>query len=143
MRVIRQLSPGASSSQHAVFRSHQVTCEKHGFNLTADCDCCHGTKVQAVLLFDSRDSTVPRQADKSVPRRCPVHSSTLVGPALQHHAVGPITSIPMEGKPPLISFDSGQECSLEHFLEVRRLVEREDRELKGYVFDDECLHVSG
>ena len=42
-------------------------------------------------------------------------------------------------KPNLSSFDSGQEFSLDHWLEVRRLIalaERDDRELKGYVFDD-------
>jgi len=54
-------------------------------------------------------------------------------------------SIPLpqvQTKPGLSSFDSGQEFSVEHFLEVRRLValaEREDRELKGYVFDDSLV----
>jgi hypothetical protein len=50
-----------------------------------------------------------------------------------------------QDKPSLSSFDSGQEFSLEHWLEVRRLValaERDDRELKGYVFDD-SLVVNG
>jgi hypothetical protein len=47
-----------------------------------------------------------------------------------------------ESKLYLTSFDSSQECSLEHFLEVYRLVERENRVLEGYVFDDECLRVS-
>ena len=50
-----------------------------------------------------------------------------------------------QGKPHPSSYDSSQECSLAHWLEVRRLVElaeRDDRELKGYVFDDSCLLVS-
>lgn len=52
------------------------------------------------------------------------------------------TSPQTQSKPRLSSFDSEQEFSLEHFLEVRRLVamaEREDRELKGYVFDDSLV----
>jgi hypothetical protein len=50
-----------------------------------------------------------------------------------------------QGKPNPSSYDSGQECSIAHWLEVCRLVElaeRDDRELKGYVFDDSCLLVS-
>ena len=50
-----------------------------------------------------------------------------------------------QGKPNLSSYDSGQECSIAHWMEVCRLVElaeRDDRELKGYVFDDSCLLVS-
>ena len=45
-------------------------------------------------------------------------------------------------KPILSSYDSDQEFSLVHWLEVRRLVElaeRDDRELKGYLFDDSLL----
>ena len=48
----------------------------------------------------------------------------------------------VQGKPGLSSYDSGQECSLAHWLEVRRLVElaeRDNRELQGYVFDDSLL----
>ena len=37
----------------------------------------------------------------------------------------PVTQI----KPLLTSFDSGQECSLEHWLEVTCLVEREELDL--------------
>jgi hypothetical protein len=39
------------------------------------------------------------------------------------------------------SFDSSQECSLEHWLELFKLVEREtlDYDLDGYVFDDASL----
>ena len=42
------------------------------------------------------------------------------------------TSVPhpaTQNKPPLTSFDSGQECSLEHWLEVTCLVEREELDL--------------
>jgi hypothetical protein len=41
-------------------------------------------------------------------------------------------------RPFLVSFDSGHECSLEHWLEVTWLVEHEEDELVGYVFED-CL----
>jgi hypothetical protein len=47
-----------------------------------------------------------------------------------------------QDRPRLRSHDSGQEFSLAHWLEVCRLVElaeRDDRELKGYVFDDSLL----
>ena len=52
------------------------------------------------------------------------------------------TASQAQSKPRLDSFDSAKEFSLEHFLEVRRLIalaEREDRELKGYVFDDSLV----
>jgi hypothetical protein len=42
-------------------------------------------------------------------------------------------------RPHLTSHDSGQECSLEHWLEVRNLVIAEDPDLHGYVFDDALL----
>jgi hypothetical protein len=71
-----------------------------------------------------------------------MHSSMLLGPVVSSHVAGPTLSPQKEGKPQLISFDSSREFSLEHLLEVCKLVEREDRELKGYVFDDECLRVS-
>ena len=45
-------------------------------------------------------------------------------------------------RPRLESFDSGQECSLEHLRELYRLVEIEHQEFEGYVFDDSCLHVA-
>ena len=47
-----------------------------------------------------------------------------------------------QGKHILSSFDSSREFSLVHWLEVRRLValeERDERESKGYVFDDSLL----
>ena len=48
----------------------------------------------------------------------------------------------VQGEPSLSSYDSSQECSLAHWLEVRRLVElaeRDNRELQGDVFDDSLL----
>jgi hypothetical protein len=41
----------------------------------------------------------------------------------------------------MTSFDSGLECSLDHLLEVCRLVEKEIEEddMTGYVFDDRLL----
>jgi len=57
----------------------------------------------------------------------------------------PVVTPQASSKPRLSSFDSEQEFSLEHFLEVRRLVAlaaREDRELKGYVFDDALVGTS-
>jgi hypothetical protein len=40
------------------------------------------------------------------------------------------------------TFDSAHEFSLYRYLEVRRMVEAEDEELSGYVFDDSCLLIS-
>lgn len=71
-----------------------------------------------------------------------MHSPILVGgPVLPSQVAGPMLSPQTESKPVLISFDSSQEFSLAHLLELYTLVEREDSELKGYVFDDECLGV--
>ena len=54
-----------------------------------------------------------------------------------------VETIPhLETKPHLESLDSGQECSMAHLLELYRLVEAEDPELSGYVFDDSCLRVA-
>ena len=44
-----------------------------------------------------------------------------------------------ERRPYLVSFDSGHECSLEHWLEVSWLVEHEEDELKTYVFEDSLV----
>ncbi len=58
---------------------------------------------------------------------------------------GPAAPPQAQSKPRLSSYDSSQECSLAHLANVCRLVElaqREDGELKGYVFDDSCLLVS-
>jgi len=52
------------------------------------------------------------------------------------------TFLKVETKPRLDSLDSGHEFSLAHLLELYRLVEAEDRELDGYVFDDSCLRVA-
>jgi hypothetical protein len=49
-----------------------------------------------------------------------------------------------QSRPRLSSLDSGQECSVEHWLEICRLVELveiEDHELKGCVFDDSLVSV--
>ncbi len=48
----------------------------------------------------------------------------------------------METKPPLDSYDSGRECSLEHLRELFRLLDVEDHDLDGYVFDDSSLRVA-
>jgi len=51
----------------------------------------------------------------------------------------------VQSKPRLNSLDSGEECTLAHLAEVCRLVEladHEDKELKGYLFDDSCLFVA-
>jgi hypothetical protein len=56
----------------------------------------------------------------------------------------PVAPPQAQGKPILNSYDSGQEFSLAHWLEVCRLVELveiEERELKGYVFDDSLVSV--
>lgn len=51
----------------------------------------------------------------------------------------PETFLRGDTKPHLESHDSGHECSLAHLLELYRLVEVEEHELDGYVFDDSCL----
>ena len=62
---------------------------------------------------------------------------------MQHSPVlEPISSPQAESKPRLTSHDSGHECSFEHLLAVYRLVEKQDVDLDGYVFDDSCLLVS-
>jgi hypothetical protein len=71
-----------------------------------------------------------------------MHSSIPPGSVLSSQTAGPTLSTPKENKPQLISFDSTQEFSLEHVLEVCRLVEIEDHEPEGYVFEDESLMVS-
>jgi hypothetical protein len=57
----------------------------------------------------------------------------------------PDASLNAQRKPHLTSLDSGQECSLAHLEEVCRIIELaefDDRELKGYLFDDSCLLIS-
>jgi hypothetical protein len=62
---------------------------------------------------------------------------------MQHSSVlEPISPVQANSKPSLTSHDSGQECSLEHWLEVYKLVEKADLDLHGYVFDDSCLFVA-
>lgn len=46
----------------------------------------------------------------------------------------PMTEI----RPILVSLDSGREFSIDHWLEIAVLVEQQDEELEGYVFED-CL----
>jgi len=66
-----------------------------------------------------------------------MHSPILVdGPVLPSPVAGPMLSPQTESKPVLTSFDSSHEFSLAHLLEIYMLVEREDRDLKGQVFDD-------
>ncbi len=58
---------------------------------------------------------------------------------MQYSPTTPSQPVPAERRPYLASFDSGHECSLEHWLEVSWLVIHEDEEeLEGYVFED-CL----
>jgi len=42
-------------------------------------------------------------------------------------------------RPLLRSFDSGPECSLDHWIEISWLVERADEELEGYLLEDTCF----
>lgn len=48
----------------------------------------------------------------------------------------------VEIRPQVDSFDSGQECSLDHLRELRKLLEAEYQEFDGYIFDDSCLRVA-
>jgi hypothetical protein len=52
------------------------------------------------------------------------------------------TSLWRQTRPHLDSYDSSQECSLEHLRDLYRLVEAEDQAIEGYVFDDSCLGVA-
>ena len=62
---------------------------------------------------------------------------------MPHSVVPELIAPPQaQSKPILSSYDSAQEFSLMHWLEVRRLVELaelDERESKGYVFDDSLL----
>lgn len=71
-----------------------------------------------------------------------MHSPLLLGPVLSSQVAGPLQQPLGNAKPQLISYDSSQEFSYEHLINVCKLVEREDHELDGYVFDDECLGIS-
>ena len=43
-------------------------------------------------------------------------------------------------RPFLVSFDSGHECSLDHWLKLSWLVEQEEvDELAGYLVEDSCF----
>lgn len=52
------------------------------------------------------------------------------------------TIMPTGSKPRLESYDSSQECSFEHLRELYKLLNVQDQDLDGYVFDDSCLHVA-
>ena len=60
------------------------------------------------------------------------YSSTIPSPP-QHQA---------DRRPLLVSFDSGHECSLDHWLEVSWLVEHEESDLDGYLLEDSCFVVT-
>jgi hypothetical protein len=47
-----------------------------------------------------------------------------------------------QSEPHLTSYDPSPEFSVAHWLELIKLVERDDREPQGYVFDDACLRLS-
>ncbi len=51
------------------------------------------------------------------------------------------TNLQTGNKPYLTSFDSGQEFSLEQLKTLYNLLQSEDEELDGLVFDDTCLRV--
>jgi hypothetical protein len=51
------------------------------------------------------------------------------------------TVLEVETKPHPDSLDSGQECSLEHLRQLYKLLDAENHELDGYIFDDTCLRV--
>jgi len=54
-----------------------------------------------------------------------------------------IPSPPSKRRPLLDSFDSGHECSLDHWLELSWLVEQEEvDELAGYLVEDSCFVVT-
>jgi len=42
----------------------------------------------------------------------------------------------------LVSYDSAEEFSLAHLLQLYQMVEHDQREEDGYVFDDTCLNVA-
>lgn len=70
-------------------------------------------------------------------------SPTLVPESVSPPPVaGLMPSLQAQKKPELVSFDPSPEFSLAHLLQVYELAEREDLELNGYVFDDECLLLS-
>ena len=71
-----------------------------------------------------------------------MHSPVLLGPVLSSQVAGPSQQPLENAKPQLTSFDSSLEFSYEHLVNVCKLVEREDHEFDGYVFDDECLGIS-
>lgn len=59
-----------------------------------------------------------------------------------HEEIRPEAILQAGNRPRLESFDSAQEFSIERLRELRKLVEAEDQELNGFVFDDSCLRVA-
>jgi len=54
-------------------------------------------------------------------------------------ALDPINQLQAGNRPCLNSFDSSHDFSVDHWLEVKRLVERETEDTSGYVFEDSLL----
>lgn len=54
----------------------------------------------------------------------------------------PLERPKMKAKPRLDSLDSSHEFSLDHLREVVTLVENEEFDLDGYLFDASCLFVA-
>ena len=67
-----------------------------------------------------------------------VHMPTL---ELIHSETVEQTNLQTGIRPHITSFDSGQEFSLEQLKALYNLLQSEDEELDGLVFDDACLRV--
>jgi hypothetical protein len=70
------------------------------------------------------------------------NSPTFGGAMAYSLITDPVARPEAQCKPHLSSYDSGQECSLSHWLDVCRLVELAEvdyRDSRGYVFDDSLL----
>lgn len=62
--------------------------------------------------------------------------------AILDEEISPETFLPYANRPRPESYDSAEEFSLEHWRQVRKLVEAEDPELNGYLFDDSCVNAA-
>jgi hypothetical protein len=67
---------------------------------------------------------------------------SVLEPMTVQPAMNPRVESQLQTKPHLESFDSGEECSLAHLVQLYELLEIEDQEVDRYVFDDSCLHVA-
>jgi len=78
------------------------------------------------------------------PLEVPVSYSSVLEPEtdLSLEVKPRLDSLYPETKPHLDSYDSAEECSLEHLLRLYQMVEADHREQDGYVFDDTCLNVA-